>query len=537
MLLNQTLRSGKPLYRVGTVVIAIFVGAWWVQQAFLVRFAIIEAARIHTGVPLERLLGLAFIAYTLFLLFSSFLFTLNALLINPDLDLLLPAPWTIESVVVGRMVSQLLRLLVISLLALLPAIVGLPIGLGRPWAALGVLAIIAVYPIIPLVVVTVITLLAIRIVPQSRGREVITGVSLLVALGVNLAQLLFNPALQGGFRHRLAPPGLPDVPFAASPFMPFGWAARAVAGALTGDWASLVMWGTVLASVSALAVAVGVRLSGRVYLAGWIQGVQARRSRRGGLRGMSRFSLPWLKPLTTALVVKDWRMRVRDLAQLARLVMPMIFLVLLLFIRSNSILPLVHSLGPGPLSALLALVPAWAMVMALTTGLGLSAVSLEGAAIWVYVASPNGMRQLLEAKCWSVGLPVLVASLVVGSALELVVGPGWVWAVGGVFLLAAAGAGLASLMVGIGAIWARFDWTDARRMVHPAGALLGTGAQLAATTLIGILVVGSLLLAAALRVPLVPIWLFALGFSALSLLAVAFASLILATQKLKLLQY
>src|SRR5207302_1200940 len=103
----------------------------------------------------------------------------------------------------------------------------------------------------------------------------------------------------------------------------------------------------------------------------------------------------------TALVLKDWRLRRRDLSQLTRVLMPMAFLGLFLLLRSRPLFDLVHSVGRGPLAALIALAPAWLLLIALTSTLGLSAVSLEGKAVWVYLASPNSTRELLSAKCWS----------------------------------------------------------------------------------------------------------------------------------------
>ena len=91
--------------------------------------------------------------------------------------------------------------------------------------------ILAVYPVIPLMLVTLLTLYAIRVVPPNRGREVITALSLLLALGVNLVNVLVNPAFQGRAPGYHVPRGIPDLPAAASPWLPFGWAGRGEAAA------------------------------------------------------------------------------------------------------------------------------------------------------------------------------------------------------------------------------------------------------------------------------------------------------------------
>jgi hypothetical protein len=230
--------------------------------------------------------------------------------------------------------------------------------------------------------------------------------------------------------------------------------------------------------------------------------------------------------------LKDWRLRRRDLSQLTRVLMPLAFLALLLLLRSGPLLELVRSAPPGPLSALMALAPAWLLLLALSSTLGLSAVSLEGKAVWVYVASPNSMRELLQAKCWSVGLPALGLGLTLGAVLEAIVRPGLAWALSGLGLLLVVGAGLSNLMVAIGALWARFDWTDARRMVHPAAGLLGSLIQMMATGGIALLAIASVVLAGPLRLPPLSAFLIAMTLGSTALLAVTFGALILATQRL-----
>src|SRR5437870_5294222 len=99
------------------------------------------------------------------------------------------------------------------------------------------------------------------------------------------------------------------------------------------------------------------------------------------------------------------RMRTRDVAQLVRFVMPVIFVLLLLGIRGSGLVSAVQAGGPGPLTALAGLVPASVLLLSLSGGLGLSAISLEGRAIWIYAASPNPIGRLLYAKCWASALP------------------------------------------------------------------------------------------------------------------------------------
>jgi len=180
------------------------------------------------------LLSLAFLAYTAVLVFSSLVFSLNALLLNPDLDLLLAAPQPVESVLAGRMVVQVLRLLLLSLLFTGPALLILAIANHDP-LILGVFAALyLLYPVFVVVIISLLSLLLVRFIPAGRGREILTVFGVALALGINLLNFLLNPALRdSGFARRPgAPPSLPDVPAASAPWLPSGWAGRSAAAVL-----------------------------------------------------------------------------------------------------------------------------------------------------------------------------------------------------------------------------------------------------------------------------------------------------------------
>src|SRR5207248_6310246 len=122
MFVNQTVRSrqaGRIAASIGGAAIVILAWSW---EAFVTGLVVQTSHRVPFRVDLVQLLALGFFAYTAVLVFSSLVFSLNALLLNPDLDLLLAAPLPVESVLAGRMVVQVLRLLLLSLVFTLPAL-------------------------------------------------------------------------------------------------------------------------------------------------------------------------------------------------------------------------------------------------------------------------------------------------------------------------------------------------------------------------------------------------------------------------------
>ena len=91
MFLNQTLRSHKPARIAGTIVSAAVILIAWAWEAIITGIGVQASQRAPIQIDTVHLLSLAFLGYTGVLVFSSLLFSLNALLLNPDLDLLLAA--------------------------------------------------------------------------------------------------------------------------------------------------------------------------------------------------------------------------------------------------------------------------------------------------------------------------------------------------------------------------------------------------------------------------------------------------------------
>src|SRR6202022_3225056 len=161
MFLNQTLRSRKAGRIVGSIVSAAIIVAAWSWEAIITWIGVQASQRAPVQIDTVHLLSLAFLGYTGVLVFSSLLFSLNALLLNPDLDLLLAAPLPVESVLAGRMVVQVLRLLLLSLVFTLPALFVLAISNHNPLIPLvfGVL-----YLLFPVSIVVMVSLLSLLLV-------------------------------------------------------------------------------------------------------------------------------------------------------------------------------------------------------------------------------------------------------------------------------------------------------------------------------------------------------------------------------------
>ena len=535
MFWNQTVGSRKTGRIVLSVVAAIVIVLAWIWEGGLTALVVAASHRVAFRVDLLSLLSLAFVGYTAILIFSSLVFSLNALLLNPDLDLLLVSPRPAEGILGGRMVVQMIRLLLLGLLFTGPALLVLAFADHDPLIPFGFAALFLLYPVYVVVLVSLLSLLLVRIIPAGRGREVLAVLGVLLALGINLVNFLINPALRGSasFARRFRPGAFPDLSGFSNPWLPPGWAGRAASAMLAGNWLSALAWMAPLVALSAVVFTVGASLSGRLYLAGWIQAVRPRRRTARSQPARSGRRLSLLGPVAATMVVKDWRMRTRDVAQLIRFAMPVVFLVLVFVLRFPQLPSSIERLGQGPLPAMLGLIPAWILLFSLALSLGLSAVSLEGKSIWIYAASPNSWLDLLGAKCWSTALPISLLIGLVALAAQVVIRPGWLWA----FIAVAVGIGLSAalstVMVGLGAIFARFDWTDTRRMVNPAAVFCAMAVFGLVTGVTVVLLGISLALASATGVPLPTALLAAMLLALGGTIALAALSLLLGDQRLR----
>src|SRR2546423_1777256 len=194
MFINQTRGSRKPGRIVATAAGAAVIVLAWSWEAIITWVGVQASHRVPVAIDFVHLLCLAFFGYTAVLVFSSLLFSLNALLLNPDLDLLLAAPYPAESVLAGRMVVQMLRLLLLSLLFTMPALVVLAVANHNPVIPLAFAGLYLVYPVFVVVIISLLSLLLIRFIPVGRGREVLTIFGVVLALGINLLNFLLNPA-------------------------------------------------------------------------------------------------------------------------------------------------------------------------------------------------------------------------------------------------------------------------------------------------------------------------------------------------------
>jgi hypothetical protein len=243
MFVNQTLRSREPARLILLLLGVLFVLFLWVQElagTFLAAEAVQRfPARFGQLASLEvtQVAGAILFGYAVLLVFSSALFSLNALLLNPDLDLLLVSPWRVDTVLGARMLNQVVRMVLLSLVFVMPLLLGLGFVLRQPLVPVMLIVILAAYPVIFVISASLLILLIIRFIPPARAREAMALLGIAFAGVINLANFTLNPALASHPRG-----GIPNIPLATAPWSPLGWASRAATAVLTSDPLAVLGW-------------------------------------------------------------------------------------------------------------------------------------------------------------------------------------------------------------------------------------------------------------------------------------------------------
>ncbi|HEV3232188.1 MAG TPA: hypothetical protein VG245_08030, partial [Candidatus Dormibacteraeota bacterium] len=325
-----------------------------------------------------------------------------------------------------------------------------------------------------------------------------------------------------------------------APVLPTAWAANGVGDALTGRWGGALGWTALLAGVTSAGLVLGTRAMGALYLSGWSQtalaGAGGRRRVRRTAAGRGPLAWLLLDPAIEAIIRKDWAVRRRDVVLLVRSILPLFFLGILLLRNPAGMLEFIRGLGPGPAGALLGVAPALFLLLAISSELGLGGVGLEGGAIWIFAVSPNPMRRLLLGKCLAAAVPTVALATLVGSLLEGLAGAGVGWSAGAVALLALTAGCLSVVLVCLGALAPRFDWTDPRRIVRPAIGWLAVLCETGLFAAVALAAATPVALAAWLGLPTLPLYVLGLALGAVVATVAALLAIPIAATRLSMLE-
>jgi ABC-2 type transport system permease protein len=424
---------------------------------------------------MAQLLHMIFLTFFSMLIFSNTVTSLSTIYLSSDLLVLMASPLRLTNVFVSKFVQTLLYSSWMILLFGLPIF----IAFGQVQQATLSYYVWLIPTLLPFLVVPaglgmLGTMLLMRYFPAQQTHKALTVLSVcFMAALVMLIRFLRPERLVREAPDEVLMQFLDSLKTPDLPLLPSTWAAKALlagGGATPGDAIGHValLWGSAL-----VIFALTVWVASQVYYTGWSGGATAMRgstSRRPWQ--IERVLLPVLRcctPTTRGLVLKDLKLFFRDPAQWSQLLLLGALAVIYLFNIRN--LPL-HTLFLKNFISILNLGLAGFVLSAVAVRFVFTSTSLEGRSFWIVLASPIAFRGFLREKFCMYIVPLLVLSetLVVVSNLLLKADTYlMLFAVVVILLITCA---LTGLGVGLGAMYARFEYDNIAQTAASTGGIL-----------------------------------------------------------------
>ena len=458
------------------IVIAIGLLFWGFAMTVLVRVLRYFHGTPEIGLLLAgKLLGLVFLSFFAILLLSNVITALSSFFLARDLDLLAAAPVDWLQLYLAKLLETLVHSSWMVLLMAVPilAAYGYVYDGGAAFVAVALGASLP-YFVIPAVVGSAITLILVNVFPARRTRDILSVVAVLAAAGLVVLFRLLRP------ERLVRPDGVRSlVDFVAmlrtptSPFLPSEWAQRAVMGSLTGEMVALPLY--LLWTTAAVLVVGGALLHRALYDAGFSKAQESSRrpTRRRSFAALAYRVLAPLGALRRELVMKETRVFFRDTTQWSQLILLAVLLVVYVF--NVKLLPMSSE---GVTFFLVNVVPflnlgiAGFVLAAIAARFIFPAVSIEGRTLWLLKSSPLPMRALLWSKYWTGTLPLLALALIIVGVTNALLGVGtFIFAVS-IFSITFMTFALASMALGLGAVFPRYESENAAQIPTSFGGLV-----------------------------------------------------------------
>ncbi len=467
----RSVRESIGLLASGAMIVAMYLSTHAALQG---GSSLIRSGTLDPFVPLSLLLTSLF----MMLAVSAAIAAIGSLFLAKDLDLLMSSPLPMRSFLLGRSSEVALSVSWMVCVFGLPSLVAF--GVFFDCGPLFFLA----APIVSLAVIAVAVLLGMLagllfgvVVSPQRGRTVLLMLFMLSLLlffcSINSSSV--TAKLDSGSLSAQAS----AISAAAHAWTPGHAWARAILDVSSGAFLSPLL---VLLSACAICVSLWHVLSSvasRWHVASYTrlrnEGEILRLNSRAGQR-WSRWLLPLMRSDRRALISKEFKLFARDLTHTIQLSM----LLAICFIYLYNFRAL-----EGPASMADEVRAVWELLL-LLVNVGLSflvvtcvcsrfvfpSVSLEGASFWILQSAPVSMRNILRAKVAGWFVPVAAISGVVFVSGAMAIGADEPLVVASFAVGVVLAYGLVGLSVGLGALFAQFEWEYSNQVSSNVGSFL-----------------------------------------------------------------
>lgn len=457
-----------------------FVGLifWSMLFALIYRMLLYFKAAAGIGdILAQKLLGLILLAFLSVLLLSNIITSLTSFFLARDLELFAAAPIDSLRMYFARLIETTIHSSWMVLIVIVPVFSAYAVAYGAgPLFLLVALSTIVFYLTLPGVLGAAVTLILVNVFPARRARDLLALLALFGAAGLIVLFRLLKPeqlVRPEGFRSLVDFVAVLQTP--QSIWLPSEWAAQSLMAALrvgTGDFFPLLLLG----STAAAFVVVGAWLHTRMYRDGFsrsqegaelVEGTQIRQLR------LERALSP-LPVTARSLVAKDVRVFFRDTTQWSQLIL--LAVLVILYIYNVKVLPLWSGPDVGffliNVVSFLNLGLAGFVLAAIAARFLFPAISLEGRTLWLLKSSPMDLRSLLWSKFWVGVLPLLILALALTAGTNVILRVGTFMMVLSLATITFMTFGIASLALGFGAMFPRFETENSAEISTGFGGLL-----------------------------------------------------------------
>lgn len=477
---KNDLRAGDQKKWLRRVVLLCLALGFWMATYWTVKRVLVYFQTVYELGPAlaYQLLLIILITFLSMLLFSNVITALSTYFLARDLDLILSLPISRSAFFYSRLVTTTVNSSWMVLSFSLPIFAAYgSVFRGGVHFYLWVILVLPLFLIIPAALGALTTHLLVHFLPARRIRNVLFFVGLFAFIILyflfrfSQPERLVQPETFGHFLEFLTAMEAPS-----SPFLPSSWSAEIFASQLFKREVDLWFLYPLLASYALFLPLLASSVSALVHLSGWSKAQESRQGRRQG-HFLDRI-LDWVTrpfPETSkAIMVKDIKSFLRDTTQWSQLFLLLALVVVYLY--NFKVLPLDRS--PIPTATLRVIVSfanlalSGFVLSAVAIRFAFPAVSLEGMAFWVLQTSPIPLRSLLWSKFWLNLVPLLVlGELLVFLSNTLLRSPPWMMTLSlvTVFLMTF---GITAIGVGVGAIYPKFDYSNAAEIPTSFGGVV-----------------------------------------------------------------
>ena len=462
----------KPLI-LGSLAAAFWLFTFLAFQRVLFYFRSVE---LFGDLLASNLMGMILLTFFSILLFSNIISSLSTFFLAEDLNLLLSHPVSADRVFYARLIETM------TYSSWMVLLFGLPVFLAYGWVyhasfTYYLISICALIPflIIPSTLGTLFSIILVNIFPARRTKDVLFLLSIFFAITLYFLLRFLQPerlANPDSFANLVEYLTALETPF--STFLPSSWFTESLLPFYQDHKSPAIFFLGLLWSTAGAGIVLANWVFRAMYYDGWSKAQEARKARITQMpfvEGFIRLATRYLHPRVRALMIKDFKTFCRDATQWSQLILLAALIVVYLY--NFSVLPLTQSPLPTfflqNLISFLNMGLAGFVLSAVSGRFVFPAVSLEGPSFWIIRSSPISLRSFLKSKFWTSLIPLLILAQV------LIFLSNWLLKVTPFMMILSSVTlffmtfGIASLGVGMGAIYPRFRVENAAQIASGFG--------------------------------------------------------------------